>query len=409
VYRSESWMNIKALKKQGLSYREIGRRLGVDRRTVKKLAGTDEPPAPRARQRTSLLDPFAHVVEAWLEKAPKMQAKTIFEQLIPLGFEGGYTIVKEFVAKLKDEVKHKATVRFETLPGYQAQVDFGQLPIEYLSGEVVKETLFAFQMGFSRYRVLALAPNEKRSTLIDCLVSAFFEIGGVPAELLLDNLKPVVYRPRTATEDAVFQDAWILFCAHHGTLSRACWPYRGQTKGKVERLIGIAKSALLGRTFLNREHLKDELKRATVRYNNSIHSTTKMKPLERLKLEELYLLPLAENAYPPEIAERRKVSAEAWVAFEGNRYSVPAAFVKKEIVVKAVGLEVQFFDKLGAMVCTHRRRAPSAGEVVMVPEHYEGVAGAAEAFDHLNRLEEMGLSPFVVEKRPLSVYAEITE
>lgn len=409
MYKSESWMNIKALRNQGLSYREIGRRLGVDRRTAKKLAQVDEPPVPKTRERTSLVDPFAHVIEAWIEKSPKMTAKTIFEQLIPLGFEGGYTIIKEFVAKTRGEINNKATVRFETLPGYQAQVDFGKIPVEYLSGEKTNESFFAIQLGFSRFRVALLAPNERRSTLCDCLTKALVDIGGVPTELLFDNLKPVVKKPRTATEDAILQEAWILFCAHFGTTSRICPPYRGQTKGKVERLIGTIKTGLLGRTFVDRAHLESELLMQTDRYNKNIHSTTKMTPNERIELERPYLVTLPDNISTPEVAQARKVSNESWISFEGNQYSVPAAFAKKEMMVKPTGLELLFFDKKDALVWSHKRRPAGSGATVMVEEHYAGVAGSKEAFDHLTRLQEMGLSPFEVEKRPLSVYAEVAK
>ena len=407
MYTGESWMNIRALRNQGLSYREIGRRLGVDRRTAKKLSEIDEPPTPKPRQRSSLVDPFAHVIEAWIEKSPKMTAKTIYEQLIPLGFQGGYTIIKEFVAKKRGEISRKATVRFETLPGYQAQVDFGKIPVEYLSGEKTNETLFAIQLGFSRYRVALLAPNERRSTLCDCLTKAFVDIDGVANELLFDNLKAVVKKPRTATEEAILQEAWILFCAHFGTATRACPPYRGQTKGKVERLIGTIKSGLLGSTFVDRAHLESELLMQTKRYNENTHSTTKMAPIERLEIERPYLLALPEDISAPEVAQVRKVSSESWISFEGNQYSVPALFAKKEMTVKPSGLELLFFDKKGALIWSHKRREAGSGATIMVEEHYDGVTGSEEAFDHLTRLQEMGLSPFEVEKRPLSVYAEV--
>lgn len=405
MYRSEVWMNVKALRKQGLSYREIGRRLGIDRRTVKRLCECESQPRPKKRNRPSRLDPFKHIIDAWLERHPSLAATRIFERLCPLGYKGGYPTVKRYVRTKKEALSKMATVRFETLPGYQAQVDFGSERVTYLAGSAL-EHFFIFQLGFSRYRAIYLCDDETRATLTSCLVRAFREIGGVPSELLLDNMKPVVRCPANARGGVVFQEGWIAFCAHFGLISRACAPYRGQTKGKVERLIGIVKSELAGKVFLDREHLRNELLQRTQGYCARIHGTTKMAPKDRLDLEMSYLSPLPERPYPEDAPQLRKVSAEALISYEGNRYSVPARYAGREVKVRASGEELLIFDRAGALLFSHVLREKGSGQTVMVPEHYTGVIGAKEAFAHLKHLEALGLSPFVVEKRPLSVYEE---
>lgn len=406
MYRGEAWMNVRSLKKQGLSYREIGRRLGMDRRTVARLYRTQEAPKRKPRALPSQLDPFKSTVDAWLESCPTLTATKVFERLRPLGYEGGYPTIKRYVRSTKDTISKTATVRFETLPGYQAQVDFGAVRVAYLSGSVL-ERFFVLQTGFSRFRVVSVCDDETRATLTACLAQAFAKLGGVPAELLLDNMKPVVRRPACAGADVVFQEGWIAFCAHYGILPRACAPYRAQTKGKVERLINTVKGEIAGRTFLDRDHLMREVAEATARYNSHIHGTTKMRPDDRLALERAYMADLPALVYPLEPPALRMVSKDALVSYAGNRYSVPARAVGRKVKIQTAGSELIIYDRSGALLASHRARRAGSGETVMVKEHYEGVTGQAEAFAHLERLQLAGLSPFVVERRPLSVYEEL--
>ena len=408
MYRKETWVNAKAMRSRGMRYNEIANSLGINKRTAIKLCKREEIPTPAPRERLSILDPFTEIVDAWLEKRPRMRATVIFYQLQPLGYAGSYPTVKRSVASKKEELAHRATVRFETLPGFQAQVDFGKLRVEFLSGEVRRITFFVVQMGFSRYRIAYVCPDETRDTLIACLSSAFAEIGGLPMELLLDNMKPVVTTPKTSDEPAVLADDWMRFCAYYGITTNPCWPYRAQTKGKVERLIGIAKGFLSSRTFLDAEHLESEFAADTVRYNSSVHSTTKQEPRLRLELERSSLAALPEHPYSYTLTHNRTASRDLMVSFEGSKYSAPSAYACKKVKVKATPAEVLIFSKEGALIASHARRPKGSGVTVMDPDHYEGLPGADLAFTHLERLQELGLSPFTVERRPLSVYAEVT-
>lgn len=228
MYGKETWVNAKAMRSRGMSYSEIAKALGINKRTAIKLCKQEEVPAPKPRERTSILDPYTEIIDAWLEKRPKMKATQIFAQLGPLGYAGSYPTVKRYVAAKKKALARQATVRFETLPGYQAQVDFGKVRVEFLSGEMRRITFFLLQLGFSRYRVAYVCPDETRDTLIACLSQAFLELGGLPQELLLDNMKPVVVRPRTADEPAVLAEDWMRFCAYYGIVTNPCWPFRAQ-------------------------------------------------------------------------------------------------------------------------------------------------------------------------------------
>lgn len=208
MYREKTWMDAKRLRAQGMSYMEIGELLGIDRRTAKKLCEEEEPPRARRRERGSKLDAFKMIIDSWLEMRPKIRSTIIYERLKPLGYEGSYTIVKDYVRSRREELARVATVRFETLPGYQAQVDFGEARVSLLSGRS-PVILLVYLLGFSRWRKTLVTPDETRQSLIAGLSEAFFSAGGVPQEILLDNQKPVVVRPRQPGSDAVIADEWL--------------------------------------------------------------------------------------------------------------------------------------------------------------------------------------------------------
>lgn len=406
MYQKEWWMNARALRKQGMSYKDIGKTLGMDWRTAKKLCEAEEPPRPQARERSSKLDDYKALIDAWLEMRPKMEASLITDRLQSLGYDGSYTIVKDYVRERKGEMANLAVVRFETVPGYQSQADFGKLKVELIGGWDYAIFLVVM-LGFSRLRRTVLVPDETRVSLIRGLSETFYSTGGVTYELLLDNMKPVVVRPRSRDEEAILADEWVRFCSYYGIATNACWPYRAQTKGKVERLIGPVKRFVSSRTFLDREHLASEVASWDSAYNSRIHSTTGQAPAVRFELERPHLLGLPPEPFFYATVEVRKVSRECWVSFEGNRYSAPARWAGTEIKVRSTPGEIHLLSKEGALICAHRRRERGLGITVMVQEHYSGVTGAAQAFSQLERLAGMGLSPFEVEKRDLAVYEAV--
>ena len=165
MYREEWWVNARALRKQGMSYKDIGLALGMDWRTAKKLCEAEEMPRPKERERSSKLDDFKPLIDAWLDMRPKLQASLITDRLQGLGYNGSYTIVKDYVRERKQQMANLAVVRFETVPGYQAQADFGKLRVEFLSGWL-HIIFLVVMLGFSRLRRTTLVPDETRTSLI---------------------------------------------------------------------------------------------------------------------------------------------------------------------------------------------------------------------------------------------------
>lgn len=165
MYKELTWIDAKRMRAQGMSYTEIAERLGIDRRTAKKLCVGEDPPRPGERERKPKADDYEELIRAWLSGRPRMMATWIHQRLCILGYEGCYSVVKRKVAEIRGELSRQATVRFETMPGHQAQVDFGQAKVRLLSG-LVNVVLLVVLLGFSRFRKTLLCPHQDRSSLM---------------------------------------------------------------------------------------------------------------------------------------------------------------------------------------------------------------------------------------------------
>jgi transposase len=232
-------MELKADYQKGLGYSELGKKYNIDRRTAKKYAHSNSRPDYVLTQpKTSKLDPYKPQINLWLEEAP-YSAVRIWEKLSAQGFKGGYTIVKQYVRLKKEQLEEKATVRFETMPGIQAQVDWAYFEdykvIE--NNEYCKLYCFLMILGYSRTRYIEFVTNMSCDTLIRCHINAFRYFKGYPEEILYDNMKQVVIKRLIKQEESTFNKQFEDFAGFYGFKPILCRPYRGQTKGKIERTV----------------------------------------------------------------------------------------------------------------------------------------------------------------------------
>ncbi len=189
-------MDILVLQRKGLSQRQIARKLCISRNTVKKYIENQGYPERLNSEmhRPSLLDPFAGNIAAWLEEDMGYKATWIYDHLRPMGFSGSYEIVKRAVHEIKEERQRIAYMRFETEPGYQSQVDFGEFQIEQTDGTIGKIYLFSMILGFSRRLYAEFVDRCDLPTFLDCHIRAFDHFGGVTEEILYDRMKNVFIR-----------------------------------------------------------------------------------------------------------------------------------------------------------------------------------------------------------------------
>lgn len=233
----EEIIEMQILKKHGKSIRSIAKVLGLSRNTVKKfLREEKQQPSYGPRKKVpSKLDPYKEYLLNRIKEAEpyKIPATVLLQEIQDLGYQGKITILRDFLQANKKPAEEKI-VRFETLPGLQAQVDWTTL----------QKGLYAFVMilGFSRLAYVEFVEDTRLDQLLKCHENAFEYFGGICHNLLYDNMKTVVVqRDKYGHGQHGFQKTFWDFAKHWGFIPRLCRPYRAQTKGKVERFIGYMK------------------------------------------------------------------------------------------------------------------------------------------------------------------------
>ena len=235
------------------------------------------------------MDPYKQIVDEWLEEAP-YSALRILEKLREMGFDGGYSIVKAYVSSRKMDLNEKATVRFETMPGQQGQMDWGFFEdhLVYEDGKWKKLYCFLMILGYSRMRYIEFVTDMSTNTLIRCHQNAFRYFGGYPEEILYDNMKQVVIKRLLKQEDSTLNRQFEDFAGFYGFKPILCRPYRGQTKGKVERTVQFVRdNFMVGIQYNSLADLNGQALAWCNKVNGKVHATTNEVPFEQLKKEGL--------------------------------------------------------------------------------------------------------------------------
>lgn len=373
----DRWMMIKSLYRQGWAKRKIARELVVDRNTVRKVLRQERPqPYQRVVPRSSILAPYEGFIQQRVAEVD-YSARRVFEDLLTMGYQGSYDTVKVYVRPLRQERDQiaEATVRFETAPGKQAQVDWGSSWVTMQGGRL-RVHLFVMGLGYSRRHYVEFTPRETIEELILCHEHAFDWFGGLTEEILYDNPKTVVLKRDVEGKHIQWNPLFWDFAGYYGFTPRLCRPYRAKTKGKVESgMKYVKRSFLSGREFASWEHLNECAQRWTVEVADSrIHGTTHRSPAEAFREEKL----LSHRGKPPFRVQNhllRKVSHDCLVMIETNRYSVPYRYVGKTVEIqwdKEGTLSIYY---RGKQIASHPRQN-GQHRVRVDPVHYQGLLQA---------------------------------
>lgn len=411
---TEVYMDICSLKRQGLKNSAIARKLGIDVRTVRKYLKNAEAPAYRKIQRQSKLEDYKPLIEGWLAQED-YQATRIHELLQGQGFEGSYDIVQRFVKRIKERRDRQAYIRFETMPGQQAQVDFGDFQITENDGSIRTVYAFVMTLGFSRHMYVEFLERCTLPNFLAAHAHAFAFFGGVPAEILYDNMKQVVIKRQGSC--VKWNPAFEAFMLHYKTKPMLAPPYAPWVKGKVERPIkyirerfwrGYSYSDLV---TANRD-VRHWLRRTAF---HRIHGTTRQKVSERFEAEGRSLGFIPDHPYDLSLRYSRLVHKDCQVCFEGNRYVVPHHLVGKRLVLRVRDGRIRFFDD--ANLVTVYRIPDGKGRIQEHPRFYQHLkedrqqqarkyrkpSGKAKATRGILKSE----ANVEVMKRSLAVYEEV--
>ena len=341
---TEVFMDIISLHRQGLSMRAIARRLGIHRNTVKKHIESETWPQYRKKKRQkSILDPYRQVIDDYLAE-DAYQATWILERIKNMGYSGSYETVRDYVRSVKERRSRLAYIRFETEPGRQAQVDWGDFQVANPDGSTTTKYLFLMILGYSRAMYIEFVNQCTLETFLDCHIRAFRYLQGIPAEILYDNMKQVVVGRNKGK--AVFNNEFLHFAHHYGFTPKACPPYSPWVKGKVERPMEYVRQRFWrGYRYTTLKKLNcDAVHWLDTTANTRRHGTHGQPIHERWQQELTSLLTLPPSDYDTSLKVFRKVYKDCQISYNGNRYLVPHQMVGKQVMLKIKHHRISIYD-----------------------------------------------------------------
>jgi transposase len=400
---------IKELKREGLSIRAISRLTGYDRKTISRylLAPAGRPVYKTRPSAATNLEPFKAYLKERL-KAGVWNAQVLFRELRERDYGGGYSTLTEWLRPQRKEGLVVAVRRFETPPGKQAQVDWGHLGSLSEAGSERAMWGFTITLGYSRMMMAEAATDQRLGTLLRMHESAFRQWGAVPEEILYDRMK-TVWTGIDERGEIIWNAIFLDFARYWGFTPRLCRPYRPQTKGKIESGVKYVRRnflcGLLGREPDSLGDLNAELRCWVAEVaNRRVHGTTHEQVLLRFDEDLFSMQPIdGRPPYPYMDDEQRKVARDAYVSWQGSRYSVPWLFAGKEVWVR--GLDGRVEVRHGAERIAVHDRAMRRHLVVTHSQHHAGIPlGIKQSGKTLIHIVQ---SAPMVERRPLSVYDSV--
>ena len=400
----DRWEEIRRRAGAGASIRAIARALDVDRKTVRRLLRQKQ---WKPYQRTARADTLLASHAAYLRRRAAevgYSAQVLYQELRRRQYGGSYETVKRFVRPLRELQLH-ATVtrtRFETPPGLQSQVDWGQARVP-LGGQWAVRHIFVLTLGYSRRSVYVPCLSETLGELLDAHEQAFAHFGGHTQEHLYDRPRTVCV-PR-GTDGVRWNTTFKAFADFWGFEPRLCRAYRAQTKGKVESGVKYLKrNFLAGRRFRDDLDFNEQLAEwmATVA-DVRVHGTTHERPLDRFARERDALVRApAGRAFRLEAPLTRVVATDYLVTVDTNRYSVPFTLIGQPVEVRRRDgfLEMR---RRGQVVATH----PVLGgrhQFRILPEHGPGAIARNARLRYSTGGRSTGAVPLDVEIRDLACY-----
>ena len=330
----ELFSKIKHLNENdGLTAQQIGRELVLDVRTVKKWMDETQFKPRKNPSRPSKLDPFKRDIVRLLEAHP-YTAIQIFQRIREQGFDGRYTIVKEYVRKVRPP-KHKAFLKLSFAPGECAQVDWGSYGSVNVGNTRRRLSFFVMVLCYSRMMYVEFTVSQTMEHFLGCHQNAFECFGKVPNKIMVDNLKSAVLK-RIVGQAPVFNPKYLDFANHYGFAIAACNVGKGNEKGRVENGVGYVKKNLLAGLDIPdfaaiHPAAKDWLDTVA---NVRIHGETREQPVARFEKERAYLNPLPRHRFDIATVSQVRASRQFRVVVDTNRYSVPAEYAGIALTLK---------------------------------------------------------------------------
>jgi transposase len=404
MLRGGTVITLHEMKAMGKSIRAIARETGHSRNTIRKyLRNRQLPQLKSSTGRPSKLDPFKPFLQECFADGI-YNCEVLIRLLREKGYDGGRTILKDYVRGYRPPRQAQAVQRYETKPGEYAQVDWGLCDYVDLNGEKRKVAVFVMVLAYSRATYIEFTKRCDIHSFLRCLIHAFEYFNGIPRVMLTDHMKTVILgmgddkKPRW---HPLFED----FAASIGLLTKVCRVRRPQTKGKVERAVRFVKENFIpGRKFVDIGDLNRQAIVWCEEANRRVHGTTGERPCDRLPGEELQSLP-SDDRWAKYRREVRRVSRDGFVSYDGVRYGVPWQYSGREVTVRDCNGWIEVWVEnlqVARHEAVHRSRT-----IVNCPKQYAGLSTANGKTYPQPAAKQ--ISPEQVEVRSLDVYEKLLE
>ncbi|HNS53106.1 MAG TPA: IS21 family transposase [Anaerolineae bacterium] len=406
---------IKDQYRRGVTISDLARETGHDRKTIRSVVRGPTVPPRKRKPRAKKLDPFVQYLEMRMQEGV-LNCNKLLEEIRKRGYRGGKSLVKTFVHPHREARRQEATVRFETEPGEQAQVDWAHFG--YIEHRGRRRKLYAFVMtlGWSRASYLEFTVSVNAAWWLRCHVHAFRYFGGVPRVVLHDNVKAAVL-DREADGRIVWNERYLDFADYYGFIPRACRPYRAETKGKVEAGVRYVRSSFWpGLRFVDLADLnRQAMEWLDTVANPRVHGTTGAVPFQRLSLEGLQSID-GKPDYDTDLIVFRRSTKDCLVSYDGNYYSVPADYARRSLQVRETeDGQLVLIDTQDGEIARHRV-AEGRNLRVAVTAHYAHLRPGSRPARRRGAIQvpapqslaDLPAAP-EVETRPLAWYDKILE
>jgi transposase len=377
---------------RGVSIKELSRRTGLARNTIRAALRSDAPPSFRCPERLSRLDPFKDEIHRLLKDDPRLPGVRVRELIEPLGFVGGKTIVDDYLREVRPLfLRPRTHQRTVYRPGEICQWDLWEpsAPVPVGHGQLRRAWVVVACLGYSRAGAGALVFSKQAPDVLWGMVRCLWSLGALPELMVWDREGCLHAGGGRPTE------AYAAFCGQLPFDWRFCDPGDAPAKGAVERLQGYLETNFEpGRRFANQLDFQLQLDAWFARANARTHKTLRVRPIDRLVEERAVMRPLPE--YAPDTDRRwvMRVPPDPHVRFDTNDYSLDPNLVGRRVEVRATQREISAAVRdTGELACRHERSFAKHRTIT--------------ALEHARALRERRGEPerdVAVEQRPLACY-----
>ena len=321
--------------------------------------------AKKRKPRASKLDAFKPVIQELVVKKD-LTAIRVLREIRTLGYQGGYSVLKEYARSIRRRSRRRPHLRFETDKGRQGQVDLSDYTVDF-RGQPTEVVCFSIVFGYSRWQYIRFTLAANAHSVCHSHVLAFEKAGGAPHEMLYDRMKQVVLE--SYADHVVFHPLFAAMVKHYGFKAIPLAPGYKEGKGKVESAFKFVWSGLLqGSTF----HDLEDLNRKAEAWLRDVawvrkHGTTQERPIDRMDEERPYLIPLPARPFVAARIEERLVGHDFCVAWDTNRYSVSPSFVGRSVQTMALDGILDIHLE-GEIIARHQLRQTRHRRYIL-PEH----------------------------------------